>query len=262
MPSFIIFSSTVINWIRIICGKSLSGQYHMPLIKRILLQLFHQYRSPARKTQLLYRQKMVLSLSNISKYCLSYWLLPQYLLSFSSDNLSTASWAGGNSWNFSFFLPEKMVNFSYPRKPRLDAPGVVQHVIAQRIEIRKILLDEKDYQFLKDRLGKLILETRMERDWEGIIGAGMGGWGGKKFSGRRLVRCWNILTRGSRRPARYGQFMEEGSLQGKRDDPIPNLILFNTLLQLPDPGPLCAPDTSWSSELYSTFVDFTMPGTS
>ena len=49
-----------------------------------------------------------------------------------------------------------------PRKPRLDAPGVLQHVIARGIERGKIFFDEKDYQFFKDRLGKLILETQMD----------------------------------------------------------------------------------------------------
>jgi REP element-mobilizing transposase RayT len=49
-----------------------------------------------------------------------------------------------------------------PRKPRLDAPGVLQHVIARGIERGQIFFDEKDYQFFKDRLGKLILETQMD----------------------------------------------------------------------------------------------------
>ena len=49
-----------------------------------------------------------------------------------------------------------------PIKPPLDAPGVPQHVIARGIERGKIFSDDKDYQFFKDRLGKLILETQME----------------------------------------------------------------------------------------------------
>ena len=48
------------------------------------------------------------------------------------------------------------------RKPRLDAPGVLQHVIARGIERGKIFLDEKDYQFFTDRLGKLLLGTQMD----------------------------------------------------------------------------------------------------
>jgi len=49
-----------------------------------------------------------------------------------------------------------------PRKPRLDAPGILQHVIARGIERGKIFFDDKDYQFFKDRLGKLILQTQMD----------------------------------------------------------------------------------------------------
>jgi REP element-mobilizing transposase RayT len=49
-----------------------------------------------------------------------------------------------------------------PRKPRLDAPGVLQHVIARGIERKKIFFDDKDYQFFIDRLGELVLQTQMD----------------------------------------------------------------------------------------------------
>jgi putative transposase len=49
-----------------------------------------------------------------------------------------------------------------PRQARLEAPEVLQHVMARGIERRKIFFDAKDYQFFKDRLGKLVLETRMD----------------------------------------------------------------------------------------------------
>ncbi|MBU1904102.1 MAG: hypothetical protein KJ573_10985 [Proteobacteria bacterium] len=33
-----------------------------------------------------------------------------------------------------------------PRQPRLDAPGLLQHVMARGIERRKLFLDDKDLE--------------------------------------------------------------------------------------------------------------------
>lgn len=49
-----------------------------------------------------------------------------------------------------------------PRQARLEAPGILQHVIARGIERSKIFFDDQDYQFFKDRLGKLLLETQID----------------------------------------------------------------------------------------------------
>lgn len=46
-----------------------------------------------------------------------------------------------------------------PRLARLDAPGVVHHVIIRGIEKRKIFLDNKDRDNLFDRLSHLVPET-------------------------------------------------------------------------------------------------------
>lgn len=48
------------------------------------------------------------------------------------------------------------------RQARLDAPEVLQHVMARGIERRNIFFDEEDYQFFKERLGKLVLDTKMD----------------------------------------------------------------------------------------------------
>src|SRR5512139_4080901 len=49
-----------------------------------------------------------------------------------------------------------------PRQPRLDAPGVLQHVIARGIEQRDIFSDRQDYHFFVNRLGSLINDTGMD----------------------------------------------------------------------------------------------------
>jgi len=49
-----------------------------------------------------------------------------------------------------------------PRQPRLDAPGVLQHVIARGIEQRDIFSERQDYQFFVNRLDSLINDTGME----------------------------------------------------------------------------------------------------
>jgi putative transposase len=48
------------------------------------------------------------------------------------------------------------------RQARLDAPEVLQHVMARGIERRKIFFDDEDYQFFKERLGKLVLDAKMD----------------------------------------------------------------------------------------------------
>ena len=45
-----------------------------------------------------------------------------------------------------------------PRGPRLDAPGVLHHVMARGIERRKIFLEEADYRDFVDRLEKTLVE--------------------------------------------------------------------------------------------------------
>lgn len=46
-----------------------------------------------------------------------------------------------------------------PRGPRLDAPGILQHVIARGIERGKIFINNDDYNSFIDRLGKVTTET-------------------------------------------------------------------------------------------------------
>ncbi len=46
-----------------------------------------------------------------------------------------------------------------PRFARLDAPGVVHHVIIRGIERRKIFSDEKDCEDFVERLGDLLSRT-------------------------------------------------------------------------------------------------------
>jgi len=47
-----------------------------------------------------------------------------------------------------------------PRTARIDAPGVLHHVIIREIERRKIFLDDTDYEDFLDRLAALIPETQ------------------------------------------------------------------------------------------------------
>ncbi|MCM2358420.1 MAG: transposase, partial [Geobacteraceae bacterium] len=49
-----------------------------------------------------------------------------------------------------------------PRKSRLDAPGVLQHVIVRGIEKRKIFLDDTDRHFFAKRLKDLLSATETE----------------------------------------------------------------------------------------------------
>ena len=49
-----------------------------------------------------------------------------------------------------------------PRQARLDAPGVLQHVMARGIERRKIFLDDKDRTAFLERFGVLLEETQTQ----------------------------------------------------------------------------------------------------
>ena len=49
-----------------------------------------------------------------------------------------------------------------PRQARLDAPGVLQHVMARGIERRKIFKDDKDRQSFLDRLAIILEETQTQ----------------------------------------------------------------------------------------------------
>ena len=48
-----------------------------------------------------------------------------------------------------------------PRLARLDAPGVLHHVIIRGIERRKIFRDNADMDNFLDRLEKLLPETKI-----------------------------------------------------------------------------------------------------
>ena len=59
-----------------------------------------------------------------------------------------------------------------PRSARLDAPGVVRHVIIRGIERRKIFRDNKDRNNFLERLSNLVIETTpraMERGWNNFL---------------------------------------------------------------------------------------------
>jgi len=47
-----------------------------------------------------------------------------------------------------------------PRLARLDAPGILHHIMIRGIERRKILRDAKDRENFPERLGNLLLETK------------------------------------------------------------------------------------------------------
>jgi len=49
-----------------------------------------------------------------------------------------------------------------PRQPRLDAPGVLQHVMARGIERRKIFWDDKDRTSFLERLALILEETQTQ----------------------------------------------------------------------------------------------------
>jgi len=47
-----------------------------------------------------------------------------------------------------------------PRLARLDAPGVLHHIMIRGIERRKIFMDDKDRENILDRLATLLPETQ------------------------------------------------------------------------------------------------------
>ena len=49
-----------------------------------------------------------------------------------------------------------------PRQPRLDAPGLLQHVMARGIERRNIFVDDKDRQSFLERLANILEETQTQ----------------------------------------------------------------------------------------------------
>jgi len=49
-----------------------------------------------------------------------------------------------------------------PRQPRLDAPGLLQHVMARGIERREIFKDDKDRTFFLERLGTILEEAQTQ----------------------------------------------------------------------------------------------------
>ena len=49
-----------------------------------------------------------------------------------------------------------------PRQPRLDAPGLLQHVMARGIERRKIFLDDKDRESFLERFAGILEETQTQ----------------------------------------------------------------------------------------------------
>jgi REP element-mobilizing transposase RayT len=55
--------------------------------------------------------------------------------------------------------PDRYLVGTMPRGPRLDAPGVLHHVVARGIERGKIFRDDRDRMEFLARLGALALET-------------------------------------------------------------------------------------------------------
>ena len=49
-----------------------------------------------------------------------------------------------------------------PRQPRLDAPGLLQHVMARGIERRKLFRDDKDRKSFLERLTTILEETQTQ----------------------------------------------------------------------------------------------------
>ena len=49
-----------------------------------------------------------------------------------------------------------------PRQSRLDAPGLLQHVMARGIERREIFKDDKDRKSFLDRLAQILEETQTQ----------------------------------------------------------------------------------------------------
>ena len=57
-----------------------------------------------------------------------------------------------------------------PRQTRLDAPGVLQHVMARGIERREIFRDDKDRQSFLDRLAIILEKTQNARCQRSEVG--------------------------------------------------------------------------------------------
>jgi len=49
-----------------------------------------------------------------------------------------------------------------PRQARLDAPGVLQHIMARGIERREIFKDDKDRKSFLGRLATILEETQTQ----------------------------------------------------------------------------------------------------
>jgi len=49
-----------------------------------------------------------------------------------------------------------------PRQPRLDTPGILQHVMARGIERRDIFKDDKDRKAFLERLAIILKETQTQ----------------------------------------------------------------------------------------------------
>ena len=49
-----------------------------------------------------------------------------------------------------------------PRQPRLDAPGLLQHVMARGIERREIFKDDKDRNAFLQRFAIILEETQTQ----------------------------------------------------------------------------------------------------
>jgi putative transposase len=49
-----------------------------------------------------------------------------------------------------------------PRQPRLDAPGLLNHVMARGIEHRDIFKDDKDRKAFLERLATVLEETQIQ----------------------------------------------------------------------------------------------------
>ena len=56
-----------------------------------------------------------------------------------------------------------------PRQARLDAPGLLQYVMARGIERRKIFRDNKDRKSFLDRLAIILEETLKDRNQKSEI---------------------------------------------------------------------------------------------
>ena len=59
-------------------------------------------------------------------------------------------------------MPYKRPAFIMPRQPRLDAPGLLQHVMARGIERRDIFKDDKDRKAFLERLATVLEETQTQ----------------------------------------------------------------------------------------------------